>query len=332
MYPSMFALSPLAALCTVLQAVRTSAETNAQLLRKNEAATRAALIDPVLRALGWDTADVRMVEPEKTIGVKQALDYVLYDAAGAVSVVIEAKKLGESLDKLGHIGAAIGYAFSLKPKKLLITDGIHWHYYSPGHSNFHPVEIISLLKTPLVEAALHLVQWLDAAQSGHGIAADKSAVMPLKPLVAAEPGGVRTSKSTPLQSTPPQPAPRNSNPDFIGLAQVSTLALTPGQKPRALQLPDGSIVPIKSWKDILVQASLYVLQHCPSPPVPYPDKAGKKTSLLSWNKPRAGIGYKETTLHSRPLYIHTNYSAASCVANALHVLGLLPAATVAVAF
>ncbi|MBT2557848.1 hypothetical protein J7E24_08630 [Hymenobacter sp. ISL-91] len=312
----------------VLQTVRASAETNAQLLRKNEAATRAALIDPVLRALGWDTADVRMVEPEKTIGVKQALDYVLYDATGAVSVVIEAKKLGESLDKLGHIGAAIGYAFSLKPQKLFITDGLHWHYYSPGHSNFQPVETISLLKTPLVEAALHLLQWLDAAQSGHGVPAAEPTARAANPTAATGAAAVSKSRRTPL------PLPGGSHtPAFVELAQVSPQALAPGQKPTALRLPNGAVVPIKTWKDVLVQLSLFVLQQRPSVPVPHPDKAGKKTALFSWNKPKEGIGYKETTLHGRPLYIHTNYSAASCVANALHVLRLLPeAATAAVAF
>ncbi|GAB3240775.1 hypothetical protein GCM10027346_35410 [Hymenobacter seoulensis] len=60
--------SPLASLVTVLQTVLSSAKGNTDLLRKNEAATRAALIDPILRALGWDTANVQMVEPEKTIG------------------------------------------------------------------------------------------------------------------------------------------------------------------------------------------------------------------------------------------------------------------------
>jgi hypothetical protein len=54
-------ISPLASLYQVLQAVRASAQTHAELLRKSEAATRAALIDPVLRVLGWDTANVRMV-------------------------------------------------------------------------------------------------------------------------------------------------------------------------------------------------------------------------------------------------------------------------------
>ena len=321
-------LSPLATLCAVLQTVRASAETSSQILRKNEAATRAALIDPVLRALGWDTADVRMVEPEKTIGVKQALDYVLHDAAGAVSVLIEAKKLGESLDKLGHIGAAIGYAFSLKPKKLLITDGINWHYYAPEHSNFHPVETISLAKTPLIESALQLVRWLDAAQSGYGMQA--AAPAPTVPKLAAAAESATTTKH---KNTAPKLAVTKANPHFIDLAQVKTLPLTPGQKPKELRLPNGSVVPINSWKDILVQTSLYVLQHCPSIPIPYPDKAGKKTSLFSWNKPKAGIGNKETVLHGRPLFIHTNYSAPSCVANTLHVLKLLPdTAGVSVAF
>ncbi len=321
-------LSPLATLCAVLQTVRTSAETNAQILRRNEAATRAALIDPVLRALGWDTADVRMVEPEKTIGVKQALDYVLHDATGGVSVVIEAKKLGESLDKLGHIGAAIGYAFSLKPKKLLITDGINWHYYSPEHSNFHPAETISLLKTPLTESALQLVRWLDAAQSGHGVAVASLAPAAPERTTAAEPAPTATRKSAPSKL-----GAAKANGHFTGLAQIKALSLPPGQKPQALRLPNGSVLPINSWKEILVQTSLYVLEHCPSAPVPYPDKAGKKTSLFSWHKPKAGLGNRETVLHGRPLFIHTNYSAADCVANALHVLKLLPeAAAVAIAF
>lgn len=95
--------SPLAALYAVLQGVCTSTERNTDLLCKNEAATRAALIDPVLRALGWDTADVRMVEPEKTIGGELRVDYLLHDAVGKPHIVVEAKCLGANLDKHGYV-------------------------------------------------------------------------------------------------------------------------------------------------------------------------------------------------------------------------------------
>ena len=46
------AQSPLANLGGVLRIVRESAISYAPTLRKNEAATRAVLVDPVLRALG----------------------------------------------------------------------------------------------------------------------------------------------------------------------------------------------------------------------------------------------------------------------------------------
>lgn len=42
-----------------------AAQEYAATLEKNEAATRAVLVDPVLRALGWDTANTYMVEVER---------------------------------------------------------------------------------------------------------------------------------------------------------------------------------------------------------------------------------------------------------------------------
>lgn len=317
--------SPLATLYAVLQTVRTSAETNAQLLRKNEAATRAALIDPVLRALGWDTADVRMVEPERTIGGELRVDYLLHDSNGNPRLVVEAKCLGASLDKHGYVSKVLGYALGFKVQTVFITDGLQWHCYANLHKGNTEVVAFSLAEDDLLVASLELIRWLDAARSGHGMQAEKPVAVRVEPAAAAEPLVVVNTHSKPTA------AKRDSG--FISLAKLTARALPPGQKPRALQLPNGSVVPIKTWKDILVQTSLYVLAQHPPLQIPHPDKAGKKTSVFSWNKPKDGISYKETSLHGRPLFIHTNYSAPDCVANALHVLKLLPdAAAIAVAF
>jgi predicted type IV restriction endonuclease len=70
----MLSASPLVSLYQVIQQVRLNAAANTGIFQKNEAATRAALIDPILRGPGWDTANVRMVEPERTVENKQALD------------------------------------------------------------------------------------------------------------------------------------------------------------------------------------------------------------------------------------------------------------------
>ena len=161
--------SPLAALYTVLQTVCTAAEANAGLFRRNEAATRAALIDPVLRALGWDTADVRMVEPEKTIGGELRVDYLLHDVTGKPRLVVEAKCLDASLDKHGYVSKVLGYALGFKVQTVFITDGLSWHCYSNLHQGNTEAVTFTLAPNDLRAAALHLIQWLDAAHSGHGV-------------------------------------------------------------------------------------------------------------------------------------------------------------------
>ena len=89
--------SPLSNLCDVLVHVRSSATRYEATLRKNEAATRAVLIDPILRALGWDTSNTYMVEVEKTLS-QTRVDYALYNQSSDVKVIIEAKPLGEDLN------------------------------------------------------------------------------------------------------------------------------------------------------------------------------------------------------------------------------------------
>jgi hypothetical protein len=305
-------LSPLATLLFTLEQTRLHASQHKQLLSKNEAATRAALIDPVLRALGWDTTNLLLVEPERTVENKQSLDYVLKDSGGKIQFVIEAKKLGESLDKLGHVGALIGYAFSLKPIAFFITDGLNWHCYSPEHSHYKPIATIELLADNLLPAALQLVQFLDAAQSGHGVT--------VKPAKA------------PISSVASAPAPKTSKAPQLAVAPKHYHPLTPALsqatnglgKPTWLRLPDGTEHHVQSWKDILIKAADLVLHACPSLTLPLPDKAGKKTALIRWERPAPGLSHTALTYQGKPAFIYTNYSAAACVANALHLLTLLP--------
>jgi len=46
--------------------LRSKIEKHGDLLQNNETLTRYALIDPLLRALGWDTEDPEQVVPEFT--------------------------------------------------------------------------------------------------------------------------------------------------------------------------------------------------------------------------------------------------------------------------
>jgi len=308
--------SPLASLVAILASVCHQAEQNKALLHKNEAATRAALIDPILRALGWDTANVRMVEPERTVENKQSLDYVLKGPGGVIQSVIEAKRLGESLDKLGHVGALIGYAFSLKPVSFFITDGLHWHCYSPGHSHYEPTSIIELRADMLLPAALQLLQLLDATHSGHGLGTPTNSAP------------TQLFDSNPIlyqnqQTNSPIVPAKNYIPLTIDLAE-STKQLG---KPQWLRLPDGQEYALKVWKDILVKVAELVLQTQHKLPVPLPDKAGKKTMLLSWAQPQKGLSFKPLIYQDKTIYLYTNYDVRGIITNTLYLFQQISQAT-----
>lgn len=115
--------SPLSNLCDVLNQIRDSAAQYQVILTKNEASTRAVLIDPILRALGWDTANTHMVEIEKINGKFRA-DYALYDSNREPRVIIEAKALGVQLASSEIIMSLVSYAFQFQLTNVFLTDGL----------------------------------------------------------------------------------------------------------------------------------------------------------------------------------------------------------------
>src|SRR4051794_27451663 len=63
----------------------------------NEANTKAVLIEPLLKALGWSTADPLQVSREYRVFDGTFLDYALL-IEGQPRMFVEAKALAESLD------------------------------------------------------------------------------------------------------------------------------------------------------------------------------------------------------------------------------------------
>ena len=96
-------------------------------LQENETRTRMALIDPLLRALGWDVFDPEVVTPEYKAGGGRA-DYALLRADGQPAATVEAKKLGETLSS--HRMQMLNYANASGIEYAGLTDGDHWELYS----------------------------------------------------------------------------------------------------------------------------------------------------------------------------------------------------------
>lgn len=321
--------SPLAALSILVRQGAQNARLNAAILKKNEAATRATLIDPVLRALGWDTTNVRMVEPEKTIGSDLRVDYLLYDALGKPRFVVEAKCLGENLDKHGYVSKILGYALGFKVQTVFITDGLTWHCYTgPQLGAANEPLVFELSEENPVPAALALVQLLDAANCGYFLPASSSVPASVASTVAE-----RAKQESAFTSAPKNKVQGETQkavrPTVVSASHFIPITHTNefpgGQKPTQLRLPDGSVRALTTWKDVLLECCYFVLATVPNLKLPYPDKAGRKRFLLNLSKPAVGSSTPASYFEEN-IFIGTHYSAPDCLANALHILKrVLPA-------
>ena len=325
--------SPLSNLCDVLTKVKDSAQLYNAILKKNEASTRAVLIDPILRSLGWDTANPHMVEIEKTLGQTRA-DYVLNDQNNRACVIIEAKSLGTNIFHDQAVNSLVSYAFHHKTSDVFITDGLVWHHYHNfDPNNFTPSRIFDLTTQDVAEVAGYLIQKVDAAHFWSVETIDKLAekvddlerlVYDLKSQVAAlsVPSVASKPKNT-QRSVPVAKPPQVSKPvpSIVGRTlALSHVGNVKGTKPSVLCLPDGTQKAVSAWSGVLKECCLYCLQQNPSLQMPFPDASGKSLFLFSFDKPHDDRTFFEATYQNKTVYIYANYSAPNCVENALHAL------------
>ncbi len=320
--------SPLSNLRDVLAQVRSSAASYKDTLKNNEAATRAVLIDPVLRALGWDTSNTYMVEVEKTLNQTRA-DYALYENGSGVKIIIEAKKLGDSLSQ--HDIKLVNYAFTFQLGSIFLTDGVVWlHYTSFQPTHFAPTKVLNIAQDDLGEAAAYFVQHLDAAllwpedQTVDTLSQQIAQLQSDMATVQQELVARKTQQAIPAPTPvvlPPPPLPPLLEGEWVSL---DTLHAGANLKLKRLRLPDGEEVPISQWKQMLVEICKFVLAANPQMPVPLPDRTGRKVSLLSAEPFPNNISHLSLPLNGKTVYLYTNYDANNCISNARHILKHLP--------
>jgi hypothetical protein len=100
--------------------------------------TKTALIDPVLRALGWDLEDLDEVRHEyRRKAGDNPVDYALF-LLRTPRLFVEAKALGENLSDHRWAGQFIGYAGVAGVEWVAVTDGNEWRIYN-AHASV-PIE------------------------------------------------------------------------------------------------------------------------------------------------------------------------------------------------
>jgi hypothetical protein len=96
----------------------------------NEQNTKAALIEPILRSLGWDIEDWEEVEREyKPKRVDNPVDYALL-VLRTPRLFLEAKALRENLDDRRWANQIMGYAGVAGVKWVVLTNGDEYRIYN----------------------------------------------------------------------------------------------------------------------------------------------------------------------------------------------------------
>ncbi|MGQ0604251.1 MAG: hypothetical protein ACT4QE_21420, partial [Anaerolineales bacterium] len=92
----------------------------AQRKSMNEQATRQGYIEPLFRALGWDTGDINEVSPEEKVS-RGWVDYA-FRLSGVPRFFLETKKASEDLNDPRWVKQAIDYAWHKNVAWALLSD------------------------------------------------------------------------------------------------------------------------------------------------------------------------------------------------------------------
>ena len=248
---------PLESLLALVNKLRERIDAHGDKLRQSEALTRYALIDPLLRALGWDTADPELMIPEYRSGGVSA-DYALLNN-GRPAMMVEAKKLGTPL-RDAVLAQGINYCLMAGTKHFSVTDGQLWEVYEthkPVPIDEKRIVSFDLKGQPPAEVCLQaLALWQPSVDVGHVAAGAQPVITP---------GGQRDRENGPING----PAL-----DEHEWQSISELDPRPGDAPPAeIRLPDKSVVSATAWRSILVEVARWLVgnnhlnsSHCPVRP------------------------------------------------------------------
>lgn len=243
----------LESLLTLVETLRKHVDDHGDALRQSEALTRYVLIDPLLRELGWNTADPDMVRPEFSASGGWA-DYALHNN-GKLVMMLEAKKL--DTDLRDAVSQGITYCLEKGTKYFSVTDGIRWEIYEthkPVPIDDKRIISFDLKGTSVAEACLKaMTLWRPGVISGH-------VQVGQTPIVGLPDEQTSITKSQPTQETSVQPPSPDT--DDKGWQPLSELNPQKGDSaPTEILFPDGKSVSIKTWKAILVEVVRWLIDN-----------------------------------------------------------------------
>lgn len=295
-----------------IETLKSRIENHRNTLQASEMRTRVALIDPLLRTLGWDVADPSMVEYEAFVDEKKQhkdrADYVLISSNNGQNnekvAILEAKKLGTSLEDPEIFLQIEKYAGLAGTRYSGITDGNVWRLYSRSGIKYRDHEKIldvTINSTSNVETALKLLLlWHPNLEFGN-------------PAKAGEPFLYKPQSELTI---PPASLPQAIPPDPNSWVPISNFKAYPkSAPPQFIRIWDGSELPIKYWNEILVCVvkKLYDTKRLNDRDIPI--HFGSKRYIVH-TEPIHANGSKfnqPKEIAGTPLVVEANHSAHGCI-------------------
>ena len=316
---------PLESLHSLVETLKERIQDHSAALRVNETLTRYALIDPLLRELGWDTADPALVIPEYKSGNGRA-DYALLGGDGNPAMIVEAKSLGSSL-RDSALTQGIQYCLEKGTKYFSLTDGNCWEIYE----THRPVPIaekrvveFDLRGQPTAEVCLQaLALWRPNLEAGSAVAGNATLMQPKH--VSPEP------EPKPIVVEPVAIVPDESQWQSLSNLKPASWA----NPPKGIIFPNNSSEHIENWKGIVVEVTKWLANEghldASKCPIPYSNRSKQyivaSVPVHPSNKDFRDPREVESTRIGR-LYIETHSSSSDCVKKAITIIkhvGLEPA-------
>ena len=305
---------PLESLLQLVETLRKRISAHRAGLSQSEALTRYALIDPLLRELGWDTEDPSMVVPEYRSG-RGSADYALL-VNGSPAMMVEAKKFGTPLHD-SVLEQVLNYCMmeGKFTNHFSITDGAHWEIYEthrPVPIDQKRVVAFDLTNPSASETCLKaLALWRPSVQSGTVAEGSSPILTP-----ALEIDGSPAPIPIPVADTTPSLARYDKALNQKGWQRLSDVSWEKGHpKPAEIQFPDNSSVAITAWNSLMTESTRWLVNGNFLAGNRCPIQRGERYlvstgSTHSTGKPMTAA----RTVNS--LYVETHYSARDCLRNA----------------
>ena len=247
---------PLESLLELVKTLSDRIDRHGSALRQSEALTRYALIDPLLRELGWDTANPEMVIPEYRSGNGRA-DYALMNN-GSPAMMLEAKSLGTPLQDV--LSQGIQYCLMEGTSYFSVTDGRLWEIYEthkPVPINEKRIVRFDLKDNSAQVCLKALALWRHSVESGDISAAQTPVVEPAQPQQDTPQTVVQSAPTPPIQ--PESVIPKPEIGEWQSLSEFNPKS---GDKaPPDLLLPDNKTVQIPNWKSLIVEATRWLIDN-----------------------------------------------------------------------